>query len=39
MYVITLSNISIKKNFKQIARVELKITHVYNTPRDTTFCP
>jgi hypothetical protein len=39
MYVISLSNISIKTNFKQIARVELKLTHVYTTPRDTTFCP
>jgi hypothetical protein len=39
MYVISLSNISIKTNFKQIARVELKLTHVYTTLRDTTFCP
>jgi hypothetical protein len=31
MYVIRLSNISIKTNFKQITRVELKLTNLYNT--------
>ena len=35
MYVISLSNISIKTNFKQIARVELKCVH-YSV--ETTFC-
>ena len=38
MYVIRLSNISIKTNFKQITRVELKLTNLYNTLRRTTFC-
>jgi hypothetical protein len=38
MYVIRLSNISIKPNFKQITRVELKLTNLYNTLRRTTFC-
>ena len=38
MYVICLSNISLKTNFKQIKRVELKITNLYNTLRETTFC-
>ena len=36
MYVISLSNFSIKTNFKQITRVRL--TNVYNTLRETTFC-
>ena len=31
MYVISLSNISIKTNFKQITRVELRLTNLYNT--------
>ena len=35
VYVISLSNISIKTNFKQILRVELKFV---NTLRETTFC-
>jgi hypothetical protein len=30
MYVINLSNISIKKTCKQITRVELKLTYLYN---------
>jgi hypothetical protein len=38
MYVISLSNISIKANFKQITRVEIRLTNVYNTLRKTTFC-
>jgi hypothetical protein len=38
MYVICLSNISIKTNFKQIKRVELKIKNLYNTLRETSFC-
>jgi len=37
MYVISLSNISIKANFKQITKVELKLTNVYNTLRETRF--
>jgi hypothetical protein len=37
MYVIGLSNISIKTNFKQITRVEIRLTNVYNTLRETTF--
>ena len=31
MYVISLSNISIKTNFKQITRVEIRSTNLYNT--------
>ena len=31
MYVISLFNISIKTNFKQITRVEIRLTNVYNT--------
>jgi hypothetical protein len=31
MYVISLSNISIKTNFKQITRVEIRLTNLYNT--------
>ena len=38
MYVISLSNISINTNFKQITRVELKWTNLYNTLRETTLC-
>ena len=38
MYVISLSNISIKTNFQQITRVEIKLTNLYNTLRETTFC-
>jgi hypothetical protein len=38
MYVISLSNISIKTNFKQITRVEIKLTNLYNTLGETTFC-
>ena len=37
-YVISLSNISIKTNFKQITRVEIRLTNLYNTLRETTFC-
>jgi hypothetical protein len=37
MYVISLSYISIKTNFKQITRVEIRLTHLYNTLRETTF--
>jgi hypothetical protein len=38
MYVISLLNISIKSNLKQITRVELELTNLYNTLRETTFC-
>ena len=38
MYVICLSNISIKTNFKQITNVDLKLTILYNTVRKNTFC-
>ena len=38
MYVISLSNISIKTSFKQITRVDIRLTNVYNTLRETTFC-
>jgi hypothetical protein len=38
MYVISLSNMSIKANFKQITRFEIRLTNVYNTLGETTFC-
>jgi len=38
MYVIILSNIAIKTNFKQITRVELKLSNFNNTLREITFC-
>ena len=38
MYVISLSNISIKANFKQITRVEIRLLNLYNILRETTFC-
>jgi len=38
MYVISLSNISIKTNFQQITRVEIRLTNLYNTLRETTSC-
>ena len=38
VYVISVSNISIKTNFKQITRVELKLTNLDNNLRETTFC-
>jgi hypothetical protein len=38
MYVISLSNISIKTNFKQITRVDIRLTNLYNTLGETTFC-
>ena len=38
MYVISLSNISIKTNFKQITRVEIRLLNLYTTLRETTFC-
>ena len=38
MFVISLSNISIKTNFKQITSVEIRLTNVYNTLRETTIC-
>jgi hypothetical protein len=38
MYVISLSNISININFKQITRVEIRLTNLYNTLRKTAFC-
>jgi hypothetical protein len=38
VYVISLSNISINTNIKQIARVEIRLTNWYNTLRETTFC-
>jgi hypothetical protein len=37
-YVIRLSNISIKTNFKQITRVELKLTNLQNALKTATFC-
>ena len=33
MFVMSLSNISIKTNFKQITRVEIRLTNLYNTLR------
>jgi hypothetical protein len=38
MYVISLSNISINTNFKQITKVEIRLTNVYNTLGETTCC-
>ena len=38
MYVISLSNISIKTNFKQITRIEIRLKNLYNTLGETTFC-
>ena len=38
MYVIGLSSISIKANFKQITRVDKRLTNLYNTLGETTFC-
>jgi len=38
MYVISLSNISIKTNLKQITRVDLKLSKLYNTLKKITFC-
>jgi hypothetical protein len=38
VYVISLSNISINTNFKQIRRVEIRLTNWYNTLRETTCC-
>ena len=38
IYVISLSNISMKTNFKQIVRVEIRLTNWYNNLRETTFC-
>jgi hypothetical protein len=38
MYVISLSNISIKTHFKQITRVTIRLTNVYNALREITFC-
>ena len=38
MYVISLSNISINANFKQITKVEIRLINFYNTLRETTFC-
>jgi hypothetical protein len=38
MYAISLSNISIKTNFKQTTRVEIRLTNLYNTLWETTFC-
>jgi hypothetical protein len=38
MHVISLPNISIKTNFKQITRVEIRLTNLYNTLKETTFC-
>jgi hypothetical protein len=37
LYVISLSNISIKTNIEQITRVEIRLTKLYNTLRETTF--
>jgi hypothetical protein len=38
MYVISLSNISMKTNLKQITRIELELTNLDNILRETTFC-
>jgi hypothetical protein len=38
MYVISLSNNSINTTFKQITRVEIRFTNVYNTLEEITFC-
>ena len=38
MYVISVSNISIKTNLKQITRIELELTNLDNILRETTFC-
>jgi hypothetical protein len=38
LYVISLSNNSIKTNFKQITRIELKLTNLYKTLRGTALC-
>jgi hypothetical protein len=38
MYVISLSNISIKTNLRKITRFELELTNLYNTLREATFC-
>ena len=32
------NNISIKTNFKQITRVEIRLTNLHNTQGETTFC-
>ena len=37
MYVISLSNISIKTNYKQITTFELKLTNLYNTLKGLYF--
>ena len=36
--VISLSNISIKTHFKQITRVEIRLTNLYNTLGEAIFC-
>ena len=38
MYVISLSNISIKANFKEITRVEIRLTNLCDTLREITLC-
>ena len=38
MYVINLSNISIKANLKQLIRVEIRLTNLHNTVWQITFC-
>ena len=38
MYVISLSNISTKTNFKQITRIELNLPNLYNTLMGITCC-
>jgi len=38
MYVISLSNISLKPNIKQVTRGEFKLANLYNILRVTTFC-
>jgi hypothetical protein len=38
MNVISLSNILIEADFKQITMVEMKLTNLYNTLRNTTLC-
>ena len=38
VYAISLSIISIKTNFKQKTRVEIRLTNLYNILLETTFC-
>ena len=38
IFVISLSNISIKTNFEQLRRIKFKLANMYNTLRENTFC-